>query len=87
LRSFPILGLRTNVPFLIKLLEHPAVRSGQLHTRFIEDHAPELLTESETPIEAIAAAALAASHGSMNTRPRSQTVEPDPWETIRGWGR
>jgi 3-methylcrotonyl-CoA carboxylase alpha subunit len=87
LRSFPILGLRTNVPFLIKLLEHPAVRSGQVHTRFIEDHAPELLTESETPIEAIAAAALAASHGSMNTRPRSQTVEPDPWETIRGWGR
>jgi acetyl-CoA carboxylase biotin carboxylase subunit len=85
LRSFPILGIRTNVPFMIRLLEHPAVRSGQVHTRFIEDHALELLTISETPVEAIAAAALAPSTEIVATQTASRTA--DPWETIRGWGR
>jgi acetyl/propionyl-CoA carboxylase alpha subunit len=87
LRSFPILGIRTNVPFLIKLLEHPAVRSGQIHTRFIEDHAVELLSVSETPVEAVAAAALAPSAEVLATQIASQPLLRDPWETIRGWGR
>jgi acetyl/propionyl-CoA carboxylase alpha subunit len=87
LRSFPILGIRTNVPFLIKLLEHPAVRSGQVHTRFIEDHAVELLASSETPVEAIAAAALGRFTETVQIPAASGQTLPDPWETIRGWGR
>ena len=87
LRSFPILGIRTNVPFLIKLLEHPAVRSGQVHTRFIEDHAVELLASSETPVEAIAAAALGRFTETVPTPAAPGQTLPDPWETIRGWGR
>ena len=86
LRSFPILGLRTNVPFLITLLEHPAVRSGEIHTRFIEDHALELLTHTEAPLEAVAAAALAPL-AETPTQPTTRTAGDDPWETIRGWGR
>ena len=42
LRRYPILGTRTNVPFLIRLLELPAVRAGAMHTGMIEEHLHEL---------------------------------------------
>ena len=32
LRRFPILGIRTNFPFLIRLIADPRVRSGATHT-------------------------------------------------------
>ncbi len=86
LRAFPILGIRTNVPFLIRVLEHPDFRSGRLHTRFIDDHADELLASSSTPPEAVAAAAVATTAPpapSASARPSTA----DPWEIIRGWGR
>ena len=88
LKRFPILGIRTNVPFLIRLLDHADMRSGHVHTRFIEDHAVELLTTGDPPVEALAAAAAmspgSATSSSAHTPP---TVVPDPWSTIRGWGR
>ena len=36
LRSYPILGIRTNVPLLIALLEHPRFVSGDLDTHFLD---------------------------------------------------
>jgi acetyl-CoA/propionyl-CoA carboxylase biotin carboxyl carrier protein len=86
LRRFPILGISTNVPFLIRLLEHPDVRAGTIHTRFIEDHALELLTAPDTPVEALAAAALASAGETVGPNPVA-VGGPDPWGTIRGWGR
>jgi 3-methylcrotonyl-CoA carboxylase alpha subunit len=88
LRRFPILGIRTNVPFLIRLLEHSGLRSGQVHTRFIEDHAVELLAPPETPPEALAAAAAigAASESAASASAGHATIS-DPWASIRGWGR
>ena len=56
---FPILGIRTNVPFLIALLEHPDVRRGAVHTGFIDDHLDGLTPASPPPVEAAAAAAIA----------------------------
>jgi acetyl/propionyl-CoA carboxylase alpha subunit/acetyl-CoA carboxylase carboxyltransferase component len=35
-------GLRTNVPFLRRLLAHPDLPAGRLHTRFIDEHAADL---------------------------------------------
>jgi acetyl-CoA carboxylase biotin carboxylase subunit len=87
LGRFPILGIRTNVPFLIRLLEHPDFRSGSIHTRFIEDHALDLLTVRDTPMDAIAAAAVAASAESAAPGSTAPTTTTDPWDTIRGWGR
>ena len=87
LRQFAILGIRTNVPFLIRLLEHPDMRSGQVHTRFIEDHVVDLLSPRQTPLAALAAAAVGAV---SETTPSTSTAQPaaaDPWATIRGWNR
>src|SRR5699024_2390741 len=38
LRNYPVLGIRTNIPFMIRVLDHPAFRSGDLHTGFIDQH-------------------------------------------------
>jgi acetyl/propionyl-CoA carboxylase alpha subunit len=86
LRAFPVLGILTNVPFLIRLLAHPEIRAGRMHTRFIEEHASELLTGPDAPLEALAAAALggmAPAGGDGGSVPAT----PDPWITIRDWGR
>jgi acetyl/propionyl-CoA carboxylase alpha subunit len=87
LRAFPVLGIRTNVPFLIRLLDHPEIRAGRMHTRFIEEHAAELLTPPDPPLEALAAAAAAPmiSQGFSASGPAPSAL--DPWGTIRGWGR
>ena len=86
LDAFPILGIRTNVPFLIRVLDHPHFRAGRLHTRFIDDHANDLLATPAPPLEAVAAAAVPMTETARSLAPtRSGSV--DPWETIRGWGR
>jgi acetyl/propionyl-CoA carboxylase alpha subunit len=88
LRGFPILGIRTNVPFLIHLLDHPRFRSGEIHTGFIDDHLDELVRVPAPPLAAIAAAASATrvtnSDAAAISSPRAA---PDPWTSLRGWGR
>jgi acetyl/propionyl-CoA carboxylase alpha subunit len=86
LRSFPVLGIKTNVPFLVRLLEHPEIRAGRLHTGLIEQHAAELLTTPDPPPEAVAAAALARPSQSTGVSAANAST-PDPWSSIRGWGR
>ena len=86
LRTFPVLGIRTNVPFLIRLLNHPEIRAGRLHTRFIEENASDLLSSPDPPLEALAAAAVATIPAGLSMSD-SAAPPPDPWGTIRGWGR
>jgi 3-methylcrotonyl-CoA carboxylase alpha subunit len=86
LQMFPILGIRTNVPFLIRVLDHPDFRAGRLHTSFIDEHTTDLLASSPTPLEVLAAAAAASGDTPQTSAPvRSPVI--DPWATIRGWGR
>jgi acetyl/propionyl-CoA carboxylase alpha subunit/acetyl-CoA carboxylase carboxyltransferase component len=47
LSEFRIAGSATNIAFLQNLLAHPAVASGEVHTRFIEEHMAELAGEPE----------------------------------------
>ena len=87
LRGFPVLGVRTNIAFLISLLEHPAFVAGQVDTGFIERHLEELVQVPSPPQEALAVAAV------MDAPQRRSGVEmpgaaiPDPWTHWRGWGR
>jgi acetyl/propionyl-CoA carboxylase alpha subunit len=36
LREYPILGVRTNIPFLIRVLDHPRFRAGDVDTGFLD---------------------------------------------------
>jgi 3-methylcrotonyl-CoA carboxylase alpha subunit len=85
LRTFPVLGIRTNIPFLVRVLNHPEFRSGHLHTGFIEQHLDALLGSSDVPIEAVVAAATLRAKSSAPAARRASGV--DPWTTLTGWGR
>ena len=83
LLAFPILGIRTNVPFLIRVLDENDFRAGRLHTGFIDEHANALLATRPLAVEAVAAAVAAGPARSEGAR----APMVDPWEIIRGWGR
>jgi acetyl-CoA carboxylase biotin carboxylase subunit len=93
LRAFPVLGIRTNVPFLLQLLDHRRVRTGDIDTAFIDEHVTPAATPAEAPESAIAAAAYVARNGAPGPRAgagvigRAAAGSHDPWSTLRGWGR
>ena len=83
LRQYPILGVRTNIPFLIGLLQHPRFVAGDVDTSFI-DSVGEALRDTlngEPPPEAILVAR-ASDAGSPATDPAPR---PDPWASLRDW--
>jgi len=49
LREFPILGIRTNVPYLLAVLEHPAFRDGDVDTSFLDRQTPALVSGIAAP--------------------------------------
>jgi len=85
-RSFPILGVRTNVRFLMNVLEHPAFAAGDVHTGFIDEHINNLLEARATDDVVSAVAAFVRS---AQPAPSARTAEHgnDPWSTISRWGR
>jgi acetyl-CoA carboxylase biotin carboxylase subunit len=86
LRAFPILGIRTNVPFLLRLLDQPDFVEGRLHTGLIDEHMPELggCAEPDPYVYAAAALATAGTGAPATARP---TLARDPWSEPTGWGR
>ena len=92
LECFPILGIRTNVPFLSRLLRDSRVQSGRIDTSFVDRHHQELVVESPATPEAVAAAALVGRDALAGRNGRSSMADTDetafdPWTTLRGWGR
>ena len=88
LRQFPILGVRTNVAWLVRTLAHEDFVAGRLHTAFIDDHADQLLPTTDPSPAALAAAAVASRDPGASQRAAGGTAPAsDPWTTLRGWGR
>jgi acetyl-CoA carboxylase biotin carboxylase subunit len=88
LRAYPILGIRTNIPFLIRLLDHADVRAGRLHTGLIDQHLRELTAVDEPPPQARAvAAAFAIWRTPGESVHLSRVANTDPWSMIQRWGR
>lgn len=59
-----IVGVKSNVPFLLALLAHPAVVTYEIYTRFIEDNAQELAANLQTIQAQIVSAPSGDSRGS-----------------------
>ena len=93
LRAYAILGIRTNIPFLIRVLDHPTFRSGGVHTGFIEQHLDELIAPASPSPAAAAVAATAISvgptfrSGAARAGGVDTSISADPWSTVQGWGR
>ncbi len=48
LREFPILGIRTNIPFLLRVLDHSLFRSGGMDTAFLDREAASFVESPTT---------------------------------------
>ena len=84
LRGFPILGVRTNVAFLIQVIGHPVFRTGRAHTGFVDEHLASLL---ERPEPSNMVSAVADFVRSAPGPTPGVTTAADPWSRLTGWGR
>ena len=89
LREYAILGIRTNIPFLLQILEHPQFVKAAIDTGFLDRETPALAAAIPTTIpsvilEAVEAHALRGASRSA-TAPAAATASIDPFETLRGW--
>ena len=85
LRDYVILGTKTNVSWLRRVITHPAFREGLVSTRFLLDHAESLEPRVPELIPAIAAAVASAPRKSaaVATGPQLASV----WDQVGEWGR
>jgi acetyl-CoA carboxylase biotin carboxylase subunit len=82
LRRYAILGVRTNLSLLVRVLEHPAFSNGTATTAWLDERAATLVAEAQheewpAPVrEAIAA------HGAASSNNRPGDRRGDPWDTL-----
>jgi 3-methylcrotonyl-CoA carboxylase alpha subunit len=84
LRDYVILGTKTNVSWLRRVISHPAFREGLVSTRFLAEHE-ETLRRAVPEVVPMVAAAIA----SAPRRKAAVSVEASPsiWDQLGPWGR
>jgi len=99
LRDFPILGVQTNIPFLLRVLDHPRFRAGDVDTEFLDSEGSSLGEAAPSAIPDAVRDAMAAHAASLHESqshespgaPESQIPNPesrrDPWEHLAAWRR
>jgi len=85
LRDYVVLGTKTNISWLRRVVSHEAFRDGRVSTRFIADHADGLAPRTSELAPQIAAALAAAPRQRVAAGEvaRTSTV----WDTLGDWGR
>jgi 3-methylcrotonyl-CoA carboxylase alpha subunit len=77
-----VAGVRHNAAFLAKVLAHPDFLSGHLNTRFIEDHAADLLEKSSSlETKALLTAALYTLQRNATRKENSSS----PWQALKNF--
>jgi acetyl-CoA carboxylase biotin carboxylase subunit len=88
LEAFPVLGVRTNIPYLLGVIGHEEFRAGTYDTTWLDRQTAGVLAAIrmvDVPAEAVAVAGSA-----WNARLRPAVAQqpagaPDPWVTLGGW--
>jgi len=89
LRDYVILGTKTNLSWLRRVISHPAFRAGEVSTRFIADHEADLAPNVPEIVPAIAAA-LASSPKKSSAEAGTTTATASAstvWDHLGNWGR
>jgi acetyl-CoA carboxylase biotin carboxylase subunit len=87
LGHYTVLGIKTNIDFLSRIITTAAFRSGEYHTHFIDEHEERLLPKQDHRTAALISAALVlmtrnqapAGAGSANR------VTSSPWQEMGSW--
>ncbi|MBA3270605.1 MAG: hypothetical protein H0T71_08825, partial [Acidobacteria bacterium] len=89
LRQFIVLGIHTNIAFLLALFQHPRFIAGDIDTGFLDAEGAVLREYMNRGMpEAVLAAALAHSEGIPDQSTRGALpASSDPFDTVTGWGR
>ncbi len=82
LRDYVILGTKTNVSWLRRVITHPAFREGLVSTRFIAEHE-ETLKPHVAGLAPQIAAAIASAPRKRSTTSKTTSV----WDALGPWGR
>ncbi|HUP98799.1 MAG TPA: biotin carboxylase N-terminal domain-containing protein [Usitatibacter sp.] len=78
-----LLGVKTNLAFLERVVRHPAYLAGETDTAFIERHRADLLPPTgDVPLEALIAA---AARVFMDERTAAAGTASSPWNDTGGW--
>ena len=85
LRDYVILGTKTNLSWLRRVISHDAFRAGQVSTRFIADHEAGLAPRLPEIVPAIAATIASAPRKSQE--PAAAATQPSIWDQLGAWGR
>ena len=86
LRAFPILGVQTNIPFLLRILQHPRFRSGEIDTGFLDAEGASLAAAEATQIPAAVRAVLQSVALAPSRQPQAPNAATlDPWEALTSW--
>jgi acetyl-CoA carboxylase biotin carboxylase subunit len=89
LRDYPVLGIRTNIPFLVRVLEDARFRDGGIDTAFLDNEGRALCAEQPGPgLHAALAVAAAHDDGAVAATGAGSgpaRAVPDPWERLTGW--
>jgi acetyl-CoA carboxylase, biotin carboxylase subunit len=79
LSEYDVGGIRTNLAFFRDILHHPAFRSGDLHTGFIEEFFAQRAPAGSPPADLAAVAALVAALHAMPERPAGSHRASSDW--------
>jgi acetyl/propionyl-CoA carboxylase alpha subunit len=97
LRRYIVLGVKTNISFLCRVLEHPRFQSGAIDTGFIDAERATLIDHHpNASVAAVAAAAVAVHMAQRGQRAETGRTRPpspepgvaqplDPWNTLTQW--
>jgi acetyl-CoA/propionyl-CoA carboxylase, biotin carboxylase, biotin carboxyl carrier protein len=94
LRNYPILGIRTNIPFMLQILEHPDFVRGAIDTGWLDREASTLARGTQSDPPPIALAAIEQhknsrtqnlTRGTPGTPGTFGTLGQDPFTTVRGF--
>ena len=83
LSDFRIVGLETNIPFLMSLLAHPEVRAWNVHTRFVDERMQELLAGQSGEGRFFPLHPIASSQAAM----AGARVDPDDPLAVLSYGK
>lgn len=92
LQDTVVLGVTTNIPYLLDILHHPAFVDGGVPTDFLDREMTPWQPDADTSNSTwLAIAALEALHGREKVRRAAVDgngdgePQTDPWQTVGGW--
>jgi 3-methylcrotonyl-CoA carboxylase alpha subunit len=86
LSDYVILGTKTNVPWLRRVVALDAFRRGEVSTRFLGDHEEALRAPLPDVVSVIAAALSSSPHHPQQAAVTERGI-PSVWDSLGPWGR